>query len=101
MLVNRDQWQIEKLCAKNSAMKTIRIALEEGLLKEVDQVVENRFNNRAEFIDKACTFFLRYLKEQQLDQVYKTGYEQTPEELEMAQASAFLAEEIMERENWE
>ncbi len=76
-------------------MKTIRIALDEGLLKDVDQVVENRFNNRAEFISKACTFFLRYLKEQQLDQVYKKGYEQIPAELEMAQVSALLAGEIM------
>jgi metal-responsive CopG/Arc/MetJ family transcriptional regulator len=82
-------------------MKTIRISLEERLLKEVDRVVEKRFNNRAEFVGKACTFFLRYLKEQQLDQVYKKAYEQTPEELEMAQASALLAGEIMEKENWE
>jgi hypothetical protein len=46
-------------------------------------------------------FFLRYLKEQQLDQVYKKAYKQTPEELEMAQVSALLAGEIMEKENWE
>jgi len=82
-------------------MKTIRIALEDGLLKEVDQVVENRFDNRAEFISKACSFFLRYLHEQQLEQVYKRGYEQVPEELEMAEASVFLAGEIMEKEDWE
>jgi metal-responsive CopG/Arc/MetJ family transcriptional regulator len=65
MIIDRVQLQIEKLGAKNSAMKTVRIALEEGLLKEVDQVVENRFNSRAEFIDRVCIFFLRYLKEQQ------------------------------------
>jgi len=82
-------------------MKTIQIALEDGLLKEVDQVIENRFDNRAEFISNACTFFLRYLHEQQLEQVYKKGYEQTPEALEMAEVSALLAGKIMEKENWE
>jgi hypothetical protein len=50
---------------------------------------------------RLALFFLRYLKEQQLDQVYKKAYEQTPEELEMAQVSALFAGEIMEKENWE
>lgn len=82
-------------------MKTIRIALDDGLLKEVDQIVEKRFDNRAEFISKACSFFLRYLHEQQLEQVYKKGYVQMPEELEIAQAAVLLAGEVMEKENWE
>ncbi|MGH7599660.1 MAG: ribbon-helix-helix domain-containing protein [bacterium] len=82
-------------------MKTIQIALDEGLLKEVDQAVANRFNNRAEFINKALTFFLRYLQEQQLDQVYKKGYEQIPEEPDMAQVSALLAGETMTRDDWQ
>jgi len=82
-------------------MKTIRIALEEGLLTEVDRFVESRFKNRAEFIKHACAFFMRYSKEQQFDQVYKKSYEQIPEALEMSQISAELAGSVMEKEGWE
>jgi len=82
-------------------MKTTQIALDDGLLKEIDQFIENRFDNRAEFISKACSFFLRYLHEQQLEQAYKKGYEQMPENLELAQASVLLVGEIMKKEDWE
>jgi Arc/MetJ-type ribon-helix-helix transcriptional regulator len=84
----------------NLSMKTIRITLDEGLLTEVDRLVENRFKNRTEFIKQACAHFLRYLKEQQLDQVYKKGDDRIPEELEMAEASALLSDSVMEKENW-
>ena len=82
-------------------MKTIRVALEDGLLTEVDRLVDGRFKNRAEFINRACAFFMRYLKEQQLDQAYKRGYEQIPEASEMGEVSALLASNIMEKEDWE
>lgn len=82
-------------------MKTIRIALDDSLLTEVDRLVESRFTNRAEFFRQACAFFLRSLNEQQMDQAYKRGYEQQPEAPETAQVSAWLAGSIMEKEDWE
>jgi len=82
-------------------MKTIRIALDDGLLRQVDQLVEDRFKNRVDFFNQACGFFISYLREQQLDQVYKKGYENIPEAPEMGEVSAMLAASAMEKEDWE
>jgi len=41
------------------------------------------------------------LREQQLDQVYKKGYENIPEAPEMEEVSAMLAASTMEKEDWE
>ena len=64
-------------------------------------MVEHRFKNRIDFLNQACGFFISYLREQQLDQVYKKGYENIPEAPEMGEVSAILAASIMENEGWE
>ena len=82
-------------------MKTIRIVLDDGLLREVDQFVEDRFKSRSDFFNQACGFFISYLREQQHDQIYKKGYENIPEAPEMGKVSALLAASTMEKEDWE
>jgi len=81
-------------------MKTIQVPIEEELLKTIDEKANRRFKNRSDFIRKACQQLIKSLEEQEKENIYIKGYQNTPEKLNVAKVSAKLASSVLKKENW-
>ncbi len=63
-------------------MHTIQVVLEEKLLKDTDRVVKRKKTNRSALIREALREHLKRVREQELDEQERRGYEKFPQTLE-------------------
>ncbi|MDZ7292319.1 MAG: hypothetical protein ONB44_17315 [candidate division KSB1 bacterium] len=79
------------------ARETIGVALDDGLLRQVDRLVEDRFKNRADSFRQACRFFALFERATEESGLQKSSG-QIREDCETEQVSASLAAQILEKE---
>ena len=82
------------------AKKVIQVPVDEVLLSELDNVSKKQRTARSELIRQACRHYLRQVEQEELDRLYKQGYEKIPEEAEMGEVQIAIAGEIVSRESW-
>ena len=82
------------------AKKVIQVPVDEVLLKELDSVSKKQQRARSELIRQACRHYLRQVEHEELDKLYKQGYEKIPEEAEIGEAQIAIAGEIVSGESW-
>ena len=82
------------------AKKVIQVPVDEGLLKDLDDLSKKQRRARSELIRQACQIYLRQAKQEEMDRLYQQGYERIPEEAELGEAQVAVAGEIMSRESW-
>lgn len=82
------------------AKRIIQVPVDDDLLADLNRVSKGEGMTRAELIRLACQRYLRQLKQDALDARYVKGYEEVPEEPEMAEAQAELAAGMMKKEQW-
>jgi metal-responsive CopG/Arc/MetJ family transcriptional regulator len=63
-------------------MQTIQVVLEEKLLKDTDRVVRQKKTNRSALIREALREHLKRVREQELDEQERRGYEKFPQTLD-------------------
>ena len=82
------------------AKKVIQVPVDEGLLKDLDNLSKKQRKARSELIRQACLRYLQEIEQEELDRLYKQGYEKIPEEAEMGEVQIAIAGEIVSRESW-
>lgn len=80
--------------------KVIQVPIDENLLKELNYTSRKQRKARAEFIREACQLYLRQIREEELNDLYKRGYQRIPEKAEVGQAQIAMTSEIMRQESW-
>jgi len=80
--------------------KVIQVPVDEGFLKDLDNLSQKQRKSRSELIRQACQIYLRQVKQEEMDRLYQQGYEKIPEEAELGEAQVAVAGEIMSRESW-
>ena len=78
----------------------IQVPVEESLLNALNAASKKRRQSRSEFIREACQQQLKQVELEQMDEIYRKGYEQQPEEPALGQAQATLAGHVLSREVW-
>lgn len=82
------------------AKKVIQVPIDEGLLKDLDNLSKKQRKARSELIRQACQHYLRQVESEELDRLYQQGYKKVPEEPELGEAQIALAGEILPKESW-
>ncbi|MBL7166378.1 MAG: ribbon-helix-helix protein, CopG family [Dehalococcoidales bacterium] len=82
------------------AKKVIQVPVDEGLLEELDNLSRKQRRARSELIRQACRTYLRQTKQEEMDKVYKLGYQKIPEEAELGEAQVTAVGETISRESW-
>ena len=80
--------------------KIIQVPFDEELLVDVDRLSKSNGQARAEVIREACRQYLRRVERDRMDEVYKKGYEKTPEKPDVGKAQARLLDKVLEEESW-
>ena len=80
--------------------KVIQVPIDEGLLSALDEVSTKQRKARAEVIRQACQRYLKELKTEELDALYRQGYEKFPDEAELGPSLLALASEVLSSESW-
>lgn len=75
-------------------MKTVRVALDESLVQELDRVTQALGTTRSAVIEDALREALGRLRGRELERQYRAGYEKTP--VRPAELSDYLADLIAE-----
>ena len=78
----------------------IQVPVEESLLNALNAASKKRRQSRSEFIREACQQQLKQVELEQMDEIYRKGYEQQPEEPALGQVQATLAGHILSLESW-
>lgn len=82
------------------AKKVIQVPIDENLLSSLDDMAKRRGQPRAELIREACKRYLKQAEYEQMDEIYKEGYERLPEEPLLGEAQAVLAGQVLPEESW-
>jgi metal-responsive CopG/Arc/MetJ family transcriptional regulator len=80
--------------------KIIQVPIDKELLVSLNRVSKKQQRTRAELIREACLSYLRRLEEEELDQIYRSGYERIPENKAISGAQAALTGSILPVERW-
>ncbi len=80
--------------------KVIQVPVDEGLLKDLDDLSKKQRKARSELIRQACRIYLQQAKQEEMDRLYQQGYEKIPEEAELGEVQVAVAGEIMSKESW-
>ncbi len=80
--------------------RVIQVPVDEGLLTALDRLSRKQRKARAELIRNACQRYLEQVESEELDRLYRKGYERLPEEPELGEAQVALAGEILPGESW-
>ena len=80
--------------------KVIQVPVDEELLIALDRTSRKQSKARAELIREACQSYLEQVESEELDRLYREGYERVPEEPELGEAQIGLAGEILPEESW-
>ena len=82
------------------AKKIIQVPMDEHLIDTLNVSSKKRGRARAEFIRLACQQYLKQVEYEQMDEVYRKGYERLPEEPLLAESQAALAGQVINEESW-
>lgn len=80
--------------------KVIQVPVDKELLAALDRMSRKQRKARAELIRHACQRYLEQVESEELDRIYRQGYERLPEEPELGEAQVALAGEILPKESW-
>ena len=80
--------------------KVIQVPVDMDLLAALDQVSRRQRKARADLIRKACRCYLEQVESEELDRLYRQGYERLPEEPKLGKAQIALAGEVLPEESW-
>ena len=79
---------------------SVLVSLDASLLKAVDKCAKQLCYTRDQFLSMACQHLIEKIDVQELDRIYCERRKQAPEELDLAEAGAILAGEILPKEEW-
>jgi len=82
------------------AKKVIQVPVDEGLLKELDNLSKKQSKARSELIRQACLSYLRQVEREELDRIYQQGYMRIPEEPGTGEIQVAISGEFMTKESW-
>jgi metal-responsive CopG/Arc/MetJ family transcriptional regulator len=80
--------------------KIIQVPLDKELLASLNIASKKQQKARAELIREACMSYLRHLEEDEMDMIYRKGYEKIPEKEDIGRAQASLTASVLPRERW-
>ena len=80
--------------------KVIQIPVDIELLDELDMFSVKQSKARAELIRQACRRYLDELKSEEMDKIYRQGYEKIPEDNGIGEAQAEILGKIIPAESW-
>jgi len=80
--------------------KVIQVPVDRELLDCLDRVACKQKRARAELIREACLSYLRRVEEDEMDMVYRKGYEKFPEKEDIGLAQIELSAGILREEHW-
>lgn len=80
--------------------KVIQVPVNHELLAELDRLAEKQSTPRAEIIRQACRQFLKRAEQEELEALYRRGYQQTPETAQLAEAQLDLTSRVISQEQW-
>jgi metal-responsive CopG/Arc/MetJ family transcriptional regulator len=80
--------------------KVIQVPVDKELLLCLDRVSNKQGRARAELIREACLSYLRQVEEDEMDVIYRKGYEKLPEKEDIGWAQAALTASVLPRERW-
>jgi metal-responsive CopG/Arc/MetJ family transcriptional regulator len=80
--------------------KVIQVPVDKELLNCLDRVSNKQQRARAELIREACLIYLRQVEEEEMDKIYRRGYEKMPESEDTGRAQAALTGSILPEERW-
>jgi len=82
------------------AKKVIQVPIDEGLLKDLNNLSKKQHRNRSELIRQACLLYLREIEYQELDRLYQQGYMRIPEEKATGEIQVAMSGELLPKESW-
>lgn len=82
------------------AKKVIQVPVDEGLLKDLDNLSKKQRKARAELIRRACLRYVREMEYEELDRLYQQGYVRIPEEPVAGEIQLAMSGEFMTKESW-
>jgi metal-responsive CopG/Arc/MetJ family transcriptional regulator len=80
--------------------KVIQVPVDEGLLRDLDNLSKKQRKARSELIRQACLSYLQRVKDEELDNIYRRGYIRIPEEPETGEIQIAVAGEVLAKESW-
>jgi len=80
--------------------KIIQVPIDETLLHELDKLSGKQSKSRSEVIRQACQQYLTQMEFEELDKIYRQGYERIPEMGEIGEAQITITGEILPEETW-
>ena len=80
--------------------KVIQVPMDRELLIYLDKVSNKQKRARAELIREACLIYLRRVEEDEMDIIYRRGYEKIPEKEDIGRAQVALLAGVLPRERW-
>ena len=83
-----------------SSNRIVQVPIDEELLVALDELSQERGSSRSALIRSACREYLRWVREEALDEVYERGYQRIPEEAAVSQAQASIAAQALPKESW-
>jgi metal-responsive CopG/Arc/MetJ family transcriptional regulator len=80
--------------------KVIQVPVDRELLVSLNMASKKQQRARAELIREACLIYLRQVEEEEMDKIYRRGYEKMPEKEDIGRAQAALTASILPRGCW-
>jgi len=80
--------------------RIIQVPVDEELLLCLDRVSHRQKRARAELIREACLIYLRQIEDDEMDVIYRRGYEKIPEKKYIGLAQADLMGNVLQGERW-
>jgi metal-responsive CopG/Arc/MetJ family transcriptional regulator len=78
----------------------IQVPVDKELLESLDNLSKRQRKARADIIRQACHQLLERLKQEELDELYRRGYQKVPEDVEIGEAQIRMVGKIIPREKW-
>lgn len=80
--------------------KVIQVPVDEGLLRDLNNLSKKQRKARSELIRQACLGYLQRVKDEELDNIYRRGYIRIPEEPEAGEIQIAVAGKVLAKESW-
>ena len=80
--------------------KVIQVPVDEGLLKDLDDLSKKQRKARSEVIRQACLSYLQQVEYEEMDRLYQQGYKTIPEGSEIGEIQVAMSGELMTKESW-
>ncbi len=80
--------------------KVIQVPVDQALLGALDRISRKQKKARAEFIREACRCYLEQVESEELDRLYRKGYDRLPEQPAAGDVQIALAAEVLPEESW-